>query len=436
MHTPIASTSSGQAGHLAPELTRSLIAHITLSPEPHEQIAVRTPFSGAVLGHIPSGVEADVELAVNRARTVQPAWESRSFASRAAIFLRFHDLLLARQNEILDLIQLENGKARLHAFEEVLDTAVVSRYYARHAERILRPRRRKGALPLLTRTWELRRPVGVAGFIVPWNYPLNLAVTDALAALMAGNTAVLRPDPQTSFTAAWALALLRETGLPPDVLQLVTGEGPVIGPALAERVDYMMFTGSTRVGRAVAQQAAARLIGCSLELGGKNPMLVLADADLGAAVEGAIRGCFVGAGQVCISIERIYVHESLFERFVAGLAARAREMKIGPALDYSTEMGSLTSERQMVTVEEHVRDAVGKGATLVAGGVRRPDIGPLFYEPTILTGVKEDMQVFAEETFGPVVAVYPFSTEAQAIELANATRARARSWPARSGPAA
>jgi acyl-CoA reductase-like NAD-dependent aldehyde dehydrogenase len=422
MHTPITSPSSGQAGHLAPELTRALIAHITLSPEPHEQIVVRTPFSGAVLGHIPSGVEADVELAVNRARAAQPAWQARSFASRAAIFLRFHDLLLARQNEILDLIQMENGKARLHAFEEVLDTAVVSRFYARHADRILRPRRRMGALPILTRTWELRRPVGVVGFIVPWNYPLNLAVTDALAALMAGNTAVLRPDPQTSFTALWAIALLREAGLPPDVLHPVTGEGPVIGPALAQRVDYLMFTGSTRTGRIVAQQAAARLIGCSLELGGKNPMLVLADADLGAAVEGSIRGCFVGAGQVCISFERIYVHESLFEQFVAGFAARARGMKIGPALDYSTEMGSLTSERQLATVEEHVRDAVEKGATLAAGGVRRPELGPLFYEPTILTGVQEGMKAYAEETFGPVVAVYPFTSETQAIELANATR--------------
>jgi acyl-CoA reductase-like NAD-dependent aldehyde dehydrogenase len=172
----------------------------------------------------------------------------------------------------------------------------------------------------------------------------------------------------------------------------------------------------------MAQQAAARLIGCSLELGGKNPMLVLADADLGAAVQGAVRGCFVGAGQVCISFERIYVHASLFERFVADFSARARRMKIGPALDYSMDMGSLTSERQLATVEAHVRDAVEKGAILAAGGVCRPEIGPLFYEPTILTGVRPGMKAYAEETFGPVVAVYPFTTEAQAIELANATR--------------
>ena len=151
---------------------------------------------------------------------------------------------------------METGKARRYAFEEVLDTAVVSRYYALHAAALLRPRRRRGALPLLTRTWEFRTPVGVVGFIVPWNYPLNLAITDAVPALMAGNTGVLKPDPQTSFTALWAVELLREAGLPPDVLPVVTGEGPVIGPALVDRVDYVMFTGSVRTGRIVGSQAA------------------------------------------------------------------------------------------------------------------------------------------------------------------------------------
>lgn len=421
MDVPISASSAAHEGSFVLPPAQHLTEQITLSHEPHVDIAVRTPFTLQVLGHIPSGVEADVELAVSRARAAQPDWGARSFAARAAIFLRFHDLLLARQNEVLDLIQVESGKARLHAFEEVLDTAVVSRFYARHAERILRSRRRKGALPFLTSTWELRQPVGVAGFIVPWNYPLNLAVTDALAALMAGNSAVLRPDPQASFTALWATALLREAGLPREVLQLVTGEGPVIGPALTERVDYIMFTGSTRTGRIVGQQAAERLIGCSLELGGKNPMIVLADADLGAAVEGAVRGCFVGAGQVCISIERIYVHDSLFQQFVSDFAARVRRMKVGPALDYTMEMGSLTSERQLATVEDHVRDAIEKGATVVVGGVRRPDLGPLFYEPTVLTGVREGMKAYAEETFGPVASVYPFTTEQQAIELANAS---------------
>jgi acyl-CoA reductase-like NAD-dependent aldehyde dehydrogenase len=239
---------------------------------------------------------------------------------------------------------------------------------------------------------------------------------------MAGNAVVLKPDVQTSFTALWAVDLLRQAGLPPDVFGVVTGDGPLLGAALAERADYVMFTGSTRTGRLVARQAAERLIGCSLELGGKNPMIVLADADVDAAVYGAIQGCFASAGQVCVSIERIYVHQSIAERFLAKLAERARGLKVGASLDYSMEMGSLTGERQLRHVEEHVADAVAKGAVVLSGGRRRPDLGPLFYEPTVLTGVTGEMRLYAEETFGPVVAVYPFAGEAEAVERANATR--------------
>ncbi len=379
------------------------------------------PFTGAELAGIPAGNECDAEAAVTAARAAQPGWAALSFGERGRIFLRFHDLLLDRQDEVLDLIQLETGKARRHAFEEILDTAVVARYYARHAAGLLRRRRRKGALPLLTKTWELRVPVGVVGVIVPWNFPLNLAITDAIPALMAGNTAVLKPDPQTSLTALWALDLLREAGLPAGVLAAITGEGPLLGPALGARADYLMFTGSARVGRLVARQAADRLIGCSLELGGKNPMVVLADAALEDAVDGAIRGCFAGAGQVCISMERIYVAEAIFRPFLTRFVERARNLKLGAAMDYSVEMGSLTNARQLATVEEHVRDAAGKGAVVQTGGRRRPDLGPLFYEPTILTGVREGMKLYAEETFGPVVSVYSFATEEEATRLANDT---------------
>ncbi len=399
-----------------------LISEITLCDGLHEDIAVRAPFTGEVLVALPAGREADVSLAVGRARAAQRVWAARPVAERARVFLRFHDLLLERQGEVLDLIQLETGKARRHAFEEVLDTVVVSRYYARRAGKLLRPRRRKGALPGLTRTVQVRMPIGVGGFIAPWNYPLTLAVTDAIPALLAGNTAVLKPDHQTSLTALWALALLREAGLPADVLQVVTGDGPRIGPVLGERVDFIVFTGSTETGKIVAQQAAKRLVRCSLELGGKNPMLVLRDADLDQAVEGAIRGSFVGAGQVCVSMERIYVHDSLFEEFLGRFSERAGTLRLGASPDFTIEMGSLTSEAALARVEDHVRDAVEKGATVVAGGRRRPDLGPFFYEPTILTGVREGMQAFAEETFGPVVSVYPFTTEDEAVRLANASR--------------
>lgn len=398
-----------------------LVSEITLCPGPHEQIRVVAPFDGSVLATLPACRVEDVDFAIACARAAQPDWAARSVSQRARVFLRFHDLLLRRQSEILDLIQLETGKARRYAFEEILDTAVVSRHYARSAAALLRSRRRRGALPLLTKTLELKSPVGVVGFIAPWNFPLTLALTDAVPALLAGNTAVLKPDLQTSLTALWALDLLREAGLPPNVFCIVTGEGPLIGPALADRADYVMFTGSARTGKLVARQAADRLIGCSLELGGKNPMIVRQDADLEAAVEGAVHGCFTGAGQVCVSIERIYVHEALYAQFLQRFAERTRRLRLGSALDYSIDVGSLTSERQLHAVEEHVRDALEKGAGLVAGGRRRPDLGSLFYEPTILAGVHPGMKVYAEETFGPVVSVYPFSSDTEALAKANDT---------------
>jgi acyl-CoA reductase-like NAD-dependent aldehyde dehydrogenase len=264
--------------------------------------------------------------------------------------------------------------------------------------------------------------VGVVGFIVPWNYPLNLAITDAVPALMAGNTAVLKPDAQTSLTALWAVGLLREAGLPADVFTVVTGDGPVVGPAVGERVDFLMFTGSGRTGRLVARQAAERLIGCSLELGGKNPMIVLRDADLEKAVDGAVRGCFAAAGQICVSIERIWVHDSIWDAFLERFVERTKALRLGAAFDYSIDVGSLASERQMQTVQQHVSDALEQGARLLAGGRARPDLGPLFYEPTILADVRPGMKLHAEETFGPVVSVYPFASEVDAIDQANNSR--------------
>ena len=398
-----------------------LIAEVTVAPGGHRSIPVRAPFTGVVMGEIPAGGQADVETAIELARSFQPGWAARPFAERGRIFLRFHDLLLKRQNEVMDLIQIETGKARAHAFEEILDTAIVARYYARRARRLLRPRWRKGALPLLTHTTERRVPLGTVGFITPWNFPLTLGITDAIAALLAGNAVILKPDPQTSFTALRALRLLREAGLPREVFTVVTGEGAVAGQALVERADYLMFTGSNRIGRLIAARAGERLVGCSLELGGKNPLLVLPDADLDKAAEGTVRAAFVGAGQVCISIERVYVHESVFPRFLELLEARTRKIKLGAAFDYSMDVGSLTTAAQLQKIEEHVADAVSKGAAVVAGGRARPDLGPLFYEPTILTNVRPGMKVFAEETFGPVVSVYPVADEQEAIERANAT---------------
>ncbi|MFE9909186.1 succinic semialdehyde dehydrogenase [Streptomyces clavifer] len=402
-------------------VTPEVIAQLTRGVVGSGRTANHMPFTGDKLADLPESTPEDVATAFERARAAQPAWAATSIRARAAVLLRFHDLVLQRQSEVLDLIQLETGKARLHAHEEVLAVAVSARHYGRRAAAYLKPKRHTGVVPALTKVTELRQPRGVIGQIAPWNYPLELSVGDALPAFVAGNAVVMKPDTETALTALWARDLLVEAGLPAEVFQVVIGEGPVVGPEVVERADYVSFTGSTATGREVARRAAARLVGVSLELGGKNPMIVLADADLEKAAAGAVRACFSSAGQLCISIERLYVHASVADAFVELFAARTKAMRLGNSLAYGADMGSLVGERQLETVTRHVAEAVEKGATLVAGGVARPDVGPLFYEPTILDNVQEPMAVCTQETFGPVVSVYRFTDEDQAVSLANAT---------------
>ncbi|MET8173043.1 succinic semialdehyde dehydrogenase [Streptomyces clavifer] len=402
-------------------VTPEVIAQLTRGVVGSGRTANHMPFTGDKLADLPESTPEDVATAFERARAAQPAWAATSIRARAAVLLRFHDLVLQRQSEVLDLIQLETGKARLHAHEEVLAVAVSARHYGRRAAAYLKPKRHTGVVPALTKVTELRQPRGVIGQIAPWNYPLELSVGDALPAFVAGNAVVMKPDTETALTALWARDLLVEAGLPAEVFQVVIGEGPVVGPEVVERADYVSFTGSTATGRDVARRAAARLVGVSLELGGKNPMIVLADADLEKAAAGAVRACFSSAGQLCISIERLYVHASVADAFVELFAARTKAMRLGNSLAYGADMGSLVGERQLETVTRHVAEAVEKGATLVAGGVARPDVGPLFYEPTILDNVQEPMAVCTQETFGPVVSVYRFTDEDQAVSLANAT---------------
>lgn len=387
--------------------------------DPTSMQDVTNAMTGEVLGRVPHSTPADVVAAARRARAVQRDWAERPVRERAAVLLRFHDLVLDRQDEVLDLIQLENGKARRHAFEEVLDTGLNSRYYGNTAERYLRPVRRQGAQPFLTQTWELHHPKGLVGIIAPWNYPLTLGIGDALPALVAGNAVLVKPDVQTPYSTLWAVALLEEAGLPRGLVQVVTGPGTELGTPIIENSDFLMFTGSTATGRIIAAQAGEHLIDCSMELGGKNALLVLEDADVAKAASGAVRACFSNTGQLCISIERIYVPDALWEEFTSRFVAATKAMRLSPALDFSADMGSLVSAKQLDTVTWHVEDARAQGATVLAGGRARPDLGPFFYEPTILTDVTESMTLFADETFGPVVSLYRVADEEEAIARAN-----------------
>ena len=380
---------------------------------------VEAPFTGEVLARVPQGTPADVGAACAAAREAQREWAARPVAERAAVLLRYHDLVLANAQEILDLIQLESGKARIHAFEEVLDVAIQARYYGHVAERFLRPARAQGALPVLTSTRVYHRPRGIVGIIAPWNYPFTLAIGDALPALAAGNGVVLKPDAQTPLTGLWAAGLLEEAGLPRGLLQVVTGRGAELGTPLIEHSDFIMFTGSTATGRTVAAQCGERLMSCAMELGGKNALLVLPDAPLWRAVPGAVQGITSNSGQLCISIERVYVHDAIYDAFVPRLAEKLQALRLGPSLTFTDDMGSLTSAEQLAKISAHVDDAVSKGAEVLAGGRPRPDLGPYFYEPTLLAGVTEDMEACRAETFGPVAAVYRCSSVDEMVARAN-----------------
>ncbi|MFH8220915.1 succinic semialdehyde dehydrogenase [Streptomyces sp. NPDC018057] len=418
--SPGSARGTGLPASLTPARIERLAARVVAARDA-QRVTTNAPYTGAPLAELPVSAPADVENAFARARVAQKAWAATSLGQRRKILLRFHDLVMARQGEALDLMQAENGKTRRDAFLEVVDIAVTSRYYARNAARHLAPKRRRGAVPVLTRTTELRRPKGVVAVVSPWNYPLSMAAGDAVAALMAGNAVVQKPDTQTALTALWSLDLMEEAGLPAGVWQMVVGRGSSLGGALMDNADYMMFTGSTATGRTIARDAGERLIGASLELGGKNAMIVLDDADVRKAAEGAVAACFPSAGQLCVSIERLYVAESLHDRFLAAFVDRTRRLRIGAAYDYGVDVGSLTNASQLRTVTAHVDDAVAKGASVLAGGKARPDLGPLFYEPTILAGVTPDMTLFAHETFGPVVSVRAFRDIDDAIAQANST---------------
>lgn len=383
--------------------------------------SIAETFTGKPLGTVPVGAAEDVEAAFARARVVQPRWADRSPADRAAVLERFRTLVIEQREFLMDVIQAETGKARWAAQEEVMGLMFAARYFAKAAPGLLGSHSVPGAFPVLNRASVTAQPKGVVGVVAPWNYPMLLSIGDSIPALLAGNAVVVKPDSQTPFSALAATELLYRAGLPRDLLAVVTGPGTVVGTAIVDSCDYLMFTGSSATGRTLAEQCGRRLIGFSAELGGKNPMIVTKGAKLDKVAKAAVRACFSNAGQLCISIERLYVERSVAAEFTEKFVAAVQAAKLGAAYDYSADIGSLISEAQLETVAKHVADATSKGAKVLAGGKARPELGPLFFEPTVLAEVTDEMECGRNETFGPLVSIYPVDNVEEAIALANDT---------------
>lgn len=422
-------TTTESTATLPPRITPALLTRLTARVCAGDGADARAPFplievyTGARIGELPQSRPADVAAAFATARAAQRDWAATPLRRRLAVFARAHELILTERETIADLIQIGCGKTRRMAFEASCDVPMVISHYLRTARRVLKPRRHGGPMPLLSTSIEEHRPKGVVGVISPWNFPFALALSDAVAALVAGNGIVLKPDNKTALCALFGVELLHRAGLPEGLFQVVCGEGPDIGGDLIDHSDFVMFTGSTATGRVVGERAGRNLIGCSLELGGKNPMLVLDDADLDAVLPSALFAVFANSGQACMHIERIYVHERLHDEFLRRFTEAAAELgaKAGARYDYTPEFGSLVSPEHLARVAAHVDEARAQGATVHTGGRARPDLGPAFYEPTVLTGVTPDMAIARSETFGPVVSVYRFSTEEEAVAAANDT---------------
>lgn len=379
------------------------------------------PPTGERLTEVPVTRADAIPASIDRLKNSQFQWEKSSIEQRSAIMLRFHDLVFERKDKILDLLQLETGKARHNALEEVFETAISARYYALRAKKWLKSKRRNGAVPFFTKTRMQYVPVGLVGIISPWNYPLSIPISDAIPALLAGNAVLLKPSELTPLSALYARKLLIEAGLPEDVFTIVNGYGADLGPALITASDYIAFTGSTRTGRIIGKMAGEQLKKCSLELGGKNPLIALEDVPAQKLAEGVINACFSNTGQLCVSIEQIYLPKKRFDELSSAMVEEVRAMKTGPTISYDSHMGSLVSRDHTDKVMEHLLDAEAKGASVLCGGSAASNPEACYVAPTLLTNVSADMHLYKEETFGPVVALYAYENLEQLIQQLNAS---------------
>jgi acyl-CoA reductase-like NAD-dependent aldehyde dehydrogenase len=390
----------------------------TSAPGARRRLRLRNPATLDPIGEIEVQNAEDVAAAVERARKAQPGWAGLRFEDRARYLTRAVRVLLERSDDYLDVIIRETGKPRTEALAvEILAACDALSFYAKRAKRILADR----TVPVhLLKTKKLRlsyRPLGVVAIITPWNFPFILSLNPTAQALMAGNAVVLKPSEVTPFSGRLVEELFVAVGLPEGVFQVVSGDGET-GAALVEAgVDKVSFTGSVRTGRKIGEICGRRLIPCTLELGGKDPMIVCEDADLERAANGAVFGAFSNAGQICVSTERVYVVEAVADAFERKVLEKTAALRQGAEGEF--DVGPMIFADQLATVQRHVEDAVGKGAKVLAGGRRNPAWAGLFWEPTVLSNVTHDMAIMREETFGPVLPIMRVRDEDEALRLAN-----------------
>src|SRR6266550_4376169 len=386
------------------------------------RISSINPATGEVLGELDCAGPTEVRAAVARARAAQLDWNAWGIRNRVKVLGRFQQILLAGKADVARRITQEAGKPYVESLlTEVLVVLDAARFLVENAYTILREQKLPhGNLALKAKSGRiLHEPYGVIGIISPWNYPFSIPATEVMAALVAGNAVVLKPSEFTSLVALELASLLHAAGVPKDVFQVIPGDGATGAALIGSDIDKLIFTGSVATGKWIAQAAAARLLPVVLELGGKDPMIVLDDAEVEVASSGAVWGAFVNAGQACLSVERCYVHRSLYDAFVAACARKAKQLRIGDGMNPEVDIGPLIHERQVRNVEAHVEDAVSRGARVLTGGTRLLDLGANFYALTVLADVNHEMRIMREETFGPVLPIMAFDTDDAAVRLAN-----------------
>lgn len=386
-------------------------------------IQVRNPATLELVQELPVASPADVAAAVARARRVQASWQQTSFAERTRLLYRLRDLLLDDGDQLADILTSETGRPRSEVYgSEIFYLCNAIGTWAKSSQRYLRQQNISPSFPLVKakKVYTTYAPRGVIGMITPWNFPLVLTLGEALPALMAGNAVIIKPSELTPLTALFGADLAFKAGFPNDLLQIVVGYGDT-GEALVDLADMIAFTGSAETGKRVARRASDRLIPVSLELGGKDPMIVLKEADLDRAAGACVWGSLMNSGQACTSIERVYVEAPVYDAFVDKVVRRVKAMRQGKSAD-DVDIGSMTSEAQLNKVAAQVDQARAKGAKILIGGRRNPSLSGYYYEPTVLVDVDHSMSVMAEETFGPVIPIMQVKDPDEAVKMANDSR--------------